>query len=55
MAFWKKWGWLMCGCMDMFDSMNYWREKRGEKKLEMRAVVQAMRESRPKALSSLDM
>ncbi|KAH6885362.1 hypothetical protein B0T10DRAFT_530957 [Thelonectria olida] len=32
-AFLKKWGWLVRGCSEIIDSTNYWREKRGEKKL----------------------
>ena len=32
-AFAKKWGWIMTGCFDLFKSTNFWRAKRGEKKL----------------------
>ncbi|KAK9244236.1 hypothetical protein V1506DRAFT_507731 [Lipomyces tetrasporus] len=32
-GFVKKWGWVIRGCRELFMSPNYWREKRGEKKL----------------------
>ncbi|KAK9234529.1 hypothetical protein V1525DRAFT_350021 [Lipomyces kononenkoae] len=32
-GFAKKWAWVIRGCWDLFVSTNYWREKRGEKKL----------------------
>jgi hypothetical protein len=32
-AFLKKWGWLLRGCPEIIDSTNYWRERRGEKRL----------------------
>lgn len=31
--FLKKWGWLIRGCPELLEGTNYWREKRGEKKL----------------------
>jgi hypothetical protein len=49
-SFWKKWGWLMCGCMEMFDATNYWREKRGEVKLSTSVILKMMEESCPKSL-----
>ncbi|KAK7418629.1 hypothetical protein QQX98_003818 [Neonectria punicea] len=35
-AFLKKWGWLIQGCPEIIESTNYWRERRGEKKLVFR-------------------
>ncbi|KXH68011.1 hypothetical protein CSAL01_00681 [Colletotrichum salicis] len=32
-AFLKKWGWMVRGCPELLEGTNYWREKRGEKKL----------------------
>lgn len=32
-AFLRKWGWLVRGCPEILKSTNYWRERRGEKKL----------------------
>ncbi|KAH6876520.1 hypothetical protein B0T10DRAFT_497666 [Thelonectria olida] len=32
-AFLRKWGWLIKDCSDILDSTNYWRERRGEKKI----------------------
>ncbi|KAK9325287.1 hypothetical protein V1517DRAFT_314506 [Lipomyces orientalis] len=32
-GFAKKWGWVIRGCWELFMSTNYWRERRGEKKL----------------------
>ncbi|OLN86650.1 hypothetical protein CCHL11_03732 [Colletotrichum chlorophyti] len=32
-AFVKKWGWLIRGCPEILAGTNYWRQKRGEKKL----------------------
>jgi hypothetical protein len=31
--FLKKWTWVVRGCQELFQSTNYWRMKRGEKKL----------------------
>jgi len=32
-AFLRKWGWLLKGCPEILEATNYWREKRGEKRL----------------------
>lgn len=32
-AFLRKWGWLLRGCGEIIDATNYWRERRGEKRL----------------------
>lgn len=32
-AFLRKWGWLLRGCPEIFEGTNYWRERRGERKL----------------------
>ncbi|KAM5368096.1 hypothetical protein ACJZ2D_009700 [Fusarium nematophilum] len=32
-AFLRKWGFLLRGCPEMMEGTNYWREKRGEKRL----------------------
>jgi hypothetical protein len=32
-GFLKKWAWLLRGCEEMLQSTNYWREKRGEKRI----------------------
>lgn len=32
-AFLRKWGWLVAGCHDLLKSTNYWRMKRGEKRI----------------------
>jgi hypothetical protein len=29
----QKWGWVVAGCWDLFQSTNSWREKRGEPRL----------------------
>ncbi|KAL0938471.1 uncharacterized protein CTRU02_205081 [Colletotrichum truncatum] len=31
--FLRKWGWLLAGCTEMLEGTNYWRQKRGLKKL----------------------
>ena len=31
--FLRKWGWMLCGCREILDATNYWREMRGEKRL----------------------
>lgn len=31
--FLRKWGWLVRDCQTLLDSTNYWREKRGDKRL----------------------
>lgn len=31
--FLEKWGWLLSGCYEVFETTNYWRVKRGEKPL----------------------
>jgi hypothetical protein len=31
--FLRKWGWVLRGCRELFVSTNYWRGRRGEKKL----------------------
>ncbi|KAH8747598.1 hypothetical protein F5883DRAFT_437129, partial [Diaporthe sp. PMI_573] len=33
LALLRKWGWLLEGCEDILEATNYWREKRGEKKV----------------------
>ncbi|KAI0098991.1 hypothetical protein F4776DRAFT_527662 [Hypoxylon sp. NC0597] len=35
-AFLRKWGWILEGCVEIFEATNYWREQRGEKKLSFR-------------------
>lgn len=32
-AFVRRWGWLLRGCRELVDGTNYWREKRGEKRI----------------------
>lgn len=32
-GFAKKWQWLLCGCTEVLDSTNYWRQQRGEQRL----------------------
>ena len=32
-GFWRRWGWLLGGCMDILDATNHWRRKRGEEPL----------------------
>lgn len=34
MSFLNKWGWLLEGCPEILEGTNYWREKRGEKRLK---------------------
>lgn len=31
--FLKKWGWLVRGCEGLIESTNYWRERRGDRRL----------------------
>jgi hypothetical protein len=31
--FLQKWGWLIQGCTEILEATNYWRERRGEKRL----------------------
>lgn len=31
--FLRKWGWVVRECRELLVSTNYWREKRGEKRL----------------------
>ncbi|GAQ42268.1 DUF3425 domain-containing protein [Aspergillus tubingensis] len=38
-AFLRKWGWLLEGCPEIFWSTNYWRQLRGEKRLNRRATL----------------
>ncbi|KAF9693725.1 hypothetical protein EKO04_008314 [Ascochyta lentis] len=33
MPFLRKWGWLVRGCEGLLESTNYWRERRGDRKL----------------------
>ncbi|KAI8165712.1 hypothetical protein K4K54_008213 [Colletotrichum sp. SAR 10_86] len=33
-SFLRKWGWLLVGCTEMLEGTNYWREKRGLKRLK---------------------
>ncbi|KAF2131252.1 hypothetical protein P153DRAFT_374191 [Dothidotthia symphoricarpi CBS 119687] len=35
--FLRKWGWLVKSCPEIIEGSNYWREKRGEKKLVIEA------------------
>lgn len=35
-AFLRKWGWILENCEEILEATNYWREKRGEKKLAFR-------------------
>ncbi|KAF0325268.1 aryl-alcohol dehydrogenase [Colletotrichum asianum] len=32
-AFFRKWAWLVRGCPEILEGTNYWRQRRGEKKL----------------------
>ncbi|KAL6405227.1 hypothetical protein AUP68_12071 [Ilyonectria robusta] len=32
--FLRKWGWLLEGCTDLLEGTNYWRTRRGERKLK---------------------
>ncbi|KAJ9131073.1 hypothetical protein NKR23_g11898 [Pleurostoma richardsiae] len=34
-AFLRKWGWLLGGCGELLEATNFWREKRGERRLEL--------------------
>ncbi|GLB02475.1 hypothetical protein AtubIFM57258_003826 [Aspergillus tubingensis] len=38
-SFLRKWGWLLEGCPEIFWSTNYWRQLRGEKRLNRRATL----------------
>lgn len=29
-ALFRKWGWLLTGCLEILEATNYWRENRGE-------------------------
>ena len=51
-AFLKKWGFLLFGCIDMIQATNYWRLKRGEEKLSLKDIANAMIESRPMELAN---
>ncbi|KAF6840992.1 hypothetical protein CMUS01_03712 [Colletotrichum musicola] len=33
-SFLRKWGWLLAGCTEMLEGTNYWRQKRGLRKLK---------------------
>lgn len=33
--FLKKWGWLLNGCSEILVATNYWRERRGERRLRL--------------------
>ncbi|KAJ9144486.1 hypothetical protein NKR23_g5954 [Pleurostoma richardsiae] len=35
-SFLRKWGWILEDCEEILEATNYWREKRGEKKLPFR-------------------
>jgi hypothetical protein len=37
-GFVKKWGFLLAGCTEVFESSNHWREARGEERLAMNHV-----------------
>ncbi|KZM25232.1 uncharacterized protein EKO05_0007382 [Ascochyta rabiei] len=37
MPFLRKWGWLVRGCEGLLESTNHWREKRGDRKLMIKA------------------
>lgn len=39
--FLRKWGWLLRGCPEILESTNYWRQKRGERKLEFGGFAEA--------------
>ena len=47
-SFLRKWGWLLDGCWEIVDATNYWRKKRGEKRLTREEVLDAVSSSRPK-------
>ncbi|OHF00011.1 hypothetical protein CORC01_04657 [Colletotrichum orchidophilum] len=32
-AFLRKWGWMVRGCPELLEGTNYWRQRRGEKKM----------------------
>ncbi|KFA56277.1 hypothetical protein S40293_00156 [Stachybotrys chartarum IBT 40293] len=44
----RKWGWLLEGCGEILDATNYWRGKRGERRLTRKEVEDAIAASRPK-------
>ncbi|KAF1998228.1 hypothetical protein P154DRAFT_439486 [Amniculicola lignicola CBS 123094] len=50
-GFLAKWGWLFIGCTELVESTNYWRSKRGEKKLTMKEMTEAMELSMPRELA----
>lgn len=31
--FLKKWGWLVKGCTGLIESTNFWRERRGDRRI----------------------
>ena len=37
-GFLRKWGWAVKGCTELIKSTNYWRARRGEKRLLMHAL-----------------
>ncbi|KAF7556166.1 hypothetical protein G7Z17_g1612 [Cylindrodendrum hubeiense] len=37
--FLRKWGWLVRECQVLLDATNYWREKRGEKRLNFKMSI----------------
>jgi hypothetical protein len=47
-SFLNKWGWLLSGCMEIIESTNYWRAKRGEQPLSFMEVRDAIRLSMPR-------
>ena len=38
-AFLRKWMWLLEGCPEILRSTNYWRRKRGEKRIEIQDII----------------
>lgn len=53
LEFLKKWGWLLSGCIELIESTNYWRERRGERTLTLREVSNAMTQSVPGSLKTI--
>ncbi|KAL0940187.1 uncharacterized protein CTRU02_202950 [Colletotrichum truncatum] len=38
LPFLRKWGWLLAGCRDIFEATNYWRERRGQAKINFEKI-----------------
>jgi hypothetical protein len=52
-VFLEKWGWLLSGCVEVLETTNYWRVRRGEKMLSLQEWRTAIRRSIPTQLAEL--